>query len=528
MGSGQSPGQGSRPSGLHLSLLSDKQGLWVAAAASSQEQATSEVPTPAMGQADFPAVLVTRLHPHHPSPRAGDPQQAPTATSAITLQTGQRCKATGAREIHVTFAPGSSERHGLDKEAERPLGPGPMTLRPRISCLRKAVEGSQVPFTSWGQAVPRGPTDHSSRRPGSRDTSAPFSKHWILANSNQAQDPGPHPLACPCSAAAYHKDLSNGHSPDVTLVCLIDGHRDLLADTQDGSISDLTVDIQDGGISDLTVDTQDGGISDLIDSQADGISDLVNDQGGGSSDTMAEDQDGDCSNLLVDSQDATFSEPMAGSLDNECRDGSYLVDIQDGSILDTQDGRFQDTQNGSILDTEDGRFLNTQVDSCLVDIQEGSFQETQDGSIFDTQDGSFLVDIQDGGFLDIQDGGLRQGLTDIQGPKEEMWGRLDFDKPGNTSKLLSVAEAITGRSDQPSTQKGMGVELDLGSAPALGPRARTDDLQDAYTEMHQDMFYKAFLFYRFMRLGDPLCRARRQHQQRQHPEVLGSPRGAAP
>ncbi|XP_051865730.1 uncharacterized protein LOC127567101 [Pristis pectinata] len=460
--------------------------------ASPQEEGSGGVLALAMLYSGLPTVLGTGpVSPdeecsHVPSPRVGPPQEEmvepTTSLASVTLATGQRRKVTKTTASRVTFAPGPPVTHGPPPEAEQLPAPCSQTLKRRTSCLRKVgASGSQASFTPTTSGLSR--SSHHS--PGHRVASPHFAKHWSLTNK-QSKDPSPGFLGRPCLAAGGDEDICDDGFSDVTAGSQDDRFRDPLEDSQDGSISDLMGDIQDGRINDLMADTQDICISDSMgDTQDGGLSDLMGDtKDGGLSDLMGDTQDGGSSDLMRGSQDGGSSDLMGDTQDG----GSsiLLADSQDSGSSDTM----ADDQGGGGSD-----LLADSRDDCSSDTMASS----QDGECSD-----LLVDTQDGGCSETKE---RDSL-----------GLVESDTPGISPADLSQQP---GQPPQPLAYLEMELplavrQLAVEEEPDPGPKAQPDNMEDVYTEMQQDMFYKAFLFHKFMRLGGPQHKPNRE-QGKQHP-----------
>ncbi|GCC19204.1 uncharacterized protein [Chiloscyllium punctatum] len=335
------------------------------------------------------------------------------------------------------------------------------------------------------------------------------------------------------------------------------GCSDLLSDTQDGGCSDLLSETQDGGCSDLLSDTQDGSCRELLsDTQDGGCSDLLSEtQDGGCSDLLSDTQDGSCRELLSDTQDGGM---MAGTQDGDCSD--MMSDTQDGGMMaGTQDGScrdlLSDTQDGESVDVVKGAQDGGHAE-MMVDTRDGSgsnlASDTQDGSpvdmMADPPEGEpvdMMTECQDGGSSDLvadsQDGGSCDAFcassphlsedfgqeafytpegspSDVEGdidPEAQM-ARLGEDEeeeeePGGSGVLpgLGALNTISGRPAQLASRsikdeggsQASGSSRSGGGSEGRAGGSTKEGADDVYTEIHQDMFSKAFLFNKFMKQG---------------------------
>ncbi|XP_043535979.1 uncharacterized protein LOC122542353 [Chiloscyllium plagiosum] len=389
--------------------------------------------------------------------------------------------------------------------------------------FRKVAASGRVTFNL--SAAAQGPTwkrraPCSSRTPDVASTSSSFhsrlpfghgrrpSASLPVANNNSA-------VASPCSSQRFLRHPLLDHRTLYSMTAkeeeLTGGASDAMLEAQDGGCSDLLSDTQDGGCSDLLSDTQDGGCSDLLsDTQDGGCSDLLSDTQDGS--MMAGTQDGGCSDLLSDTQDGEPVDIVKGAQDGG--HAEMMVDTRDGS----RSNLLSDTQDGGPVD-------------MMADPPEGEpvdmMTECQDGGSSDLR-----ADSQDGGSCDAfcassphlsEDFGQEAFYTperspsDVEGdidPEAQM-ARLGEDEeeeePGGSGVLLGLGalNTVSGRPAQLASRsiKDEGSSLASGSSQSGGGSegraggSTKEGADDVYTEIHQDMFSKAFLFNKFMKQG---------------------------
>ncbi|XP_059805534.1 uncharacterized protein LOC132380616 isoform X2 [Hypanus sabinus] len=456
----------------------------------------------------LPTMLDEEL-PHIQSSRAALAHEEPTTSStSVSQQIGQLRKVTKTTGSNVTFAPGSPMTHGPPPEAER-------LPAPSFSCLKKVgASASQVSFRPSSSGLPH--------PPGPRPAFPRLTKPW---GQNRGSSPGF--LVRPCLAASGDEDAGDDGVSDMVVGSLDDrfrgppmhtqdiGSSDIMEYTQDGGLNDLMGDIEDGGPSVLLADAQDGGSSDLMgDIQDGGSSDLMGNtedggssilladsQDGGSSDLMGDTEDGGSSVLLADSQDGGSSDLMGDTPDGGSSD--FMGDTQDGSSSDLMG----DTQDGGSSD-----FMGECQDRCycvgLADSQDG-------GSMAVNQDGEgshLLANSQDSSsdpMLSSQEGESADPLEDAQDE--------GCRKGGQSGVLVLAGPAeLGGPPASPEHELPLVMEEpEAGPSQVMGPVAQPN-MQDVYTELQRDMFYKAFLFHKFMRLGSPQQKPGHQ-QAEEHP-----------
>ncbi|XP_062891275.1 uncharacterized protein LOC134338984 [Mobula hypostoma] len=509
--------------------------------------------------------------PHIQSPRAALAREEllePTTSSTSVAHLRKVTKTTGS---HVTFAPGPPVTHGPPPEVERLPAPG-------FSCLRKVgASASQVSFRPspsglphsslhppgprlafprftkpWGQS--RGSSPGFLVRPclaagGDEDTGDDgFSDMVVGSLDDRFGGPLMHTLDG--GSSDIMEDTQDGGSNDIMEDTQDGGSSDIMEDTQDGSSSDLMGDIEDGGSSVLLGDTEDDGCSDLMGDIEDGGSSVLlgETEDDGSGVLLADSQDGGSSDLLADCQDGGSSDLMGDTQDGDSH--NFMGDTQDGGssffMEDTQDGGssdlMEDTQDGSSSDIM-GDTQGGGSSDLMGDTQDGSSSDlmgdTRGGGssdfMGDTQDSYSvscvrLADSQDGDSMAVNQDGEGSHLlansqdnssgTTLSSQEGESTDPLEDAQGGGLVLAESYRPAGPAELGRPPASPGHELPLAM-EEPEAGPSQVMDpvaqpDMQDVYAELQQDMFYKAFLFHKFMKLGSPQHKPGHQ-QTKEHP-----------
>ncbi|XP_048381982.2 uncharacterized protein LOC125450062 [Stegostoma tigrinum] len=270
------------------------------------------------------------------------------------------------------------------------------------------------------------------------------------------------------------------------------GTADAVLDTRDGSCSDLLSDVQDGGCSDLLLDAQDGSHFDTT----------VGAQGGGRSDLPLGTQDSEPIDMVMGTQDGSHTETMADRQNGGC--SALSSDAQDGGLVHMM----ADPPGGGPVE-------------MMAECQDGSSSDllanSQDGGschAFCASSPHLSEDFGHEGFYTPEG-----SPSDVEGdvdPEAQM-ARLgeDEEEPGAPGVLLGldVLNSIGAVSRRPARPVARSVtEVEDGSqASGSSQSARGREgwasgqaeeiADDVYTEIHQDMFSKAFLFHKFMTQG---------------------------
>eukprot|EP00061_Rhincodon_typus_P009300 g32703.t1 len=362
-----------------------------------------------------------------------------------------------------------------------------------------------------------------SQTPGAASTSFPSPSappfglgRWPSAFLTVADDDSA--VACPC--------------PGPRFLCrpLLNPLRSLYPMTAEGEerTAGTALDARDGGCSDLLSDVQDGGCSDLLSYVRDG----------GCSNLLSDVRDGGCSDLLLDAQDGGHVVMMAGAQDDGRSD--LLSGTQDGGPIDMMMGTQDGSHTETMVDTQDGG-----CSGLLSDAQDGSpvdmMADPPDGGPVD-----MMAECQDGGSSDLlansQDGSSchafcassphlsedfgHEGFYTPEGSPSDMEGDVDpealmarlgedEEEPGASGvwlglDMLNTIGAVSGRPARPMAQsvtdKEDGSQASGSSQSGRGREGRASGqaeeiADDVYTEIHQDMFSKAFLFHKFMTQG---------------------------
>ncbi|XP_067880349.1 uncharacterized protein [Heterodontus francisci] len=455
--------------------------------------------------------------------------------SPDTARSSRHRKLNKAAASRVTFA--------LDLKACGPARPTPAEEQPdhslafkgRRSCLKRAA----CPSPRVGSSSPSDPRllgeepSFSASPPPPPSLTSPFSEHQASADSsimsvggyhhckdrdvdNDSFSTFPTPDSSPCllddpcparldspylatvdtedrdgGSSDRIVDTKDGGSSDQMVDTQYGGCSDLLAGTQDGGYSNLLADTQDCSSSDRIVDTQVGGSSDrMVDTQYGSSSDrMVNTQYGGSSDRMVDTQYGGCSDLLADTQDGGCSNLLAdyqdgGSCDAFCASSPHLSE-------DLSQGGFY-TPNGSPSDIEG--VAATEGDLAhLGQLREEDLDSSRPlpglGPLSTIEDTAGVLD-DAVAYLNLPLAVHHSMSTPFAAEAEE---EDEEEEGGQAAGPSGIGGCCKGKSSWP---------------PASG---REEDMEEVYLEIHRDLFARAFLFNKFMRLGGLQRKSRNEH-----------------